>query len=787
MSGNEEAIKRSTHYQMEEPPGLSASDAMVRTHDGLRRVFIVGHRNPDSDSICSAIAYAYLKNEMTRLISEKFGVAPTEVFIPARAGKLNLETKFILDRFGFASPHYLSDVYPRVQDVLVPARTLAAHVLHPDQTLRELGDTLFRMRQRTPATPVLGATHHINPPLSSLPPLPVAAATAGMAEGAGAPEGAAARTPLRSSSFIYTPGADEKPHAHAPQPPQLDLHGDVLVPIPVVNETTGRLEGAISMQDLAERYMNELDMQDLSQAGVSFAHVLKTLHGTLLTPIPEKLLRLARESLHDSKGSTPMTPGGSSSSNGGAGEEGAEDDPDELELQIPRRPFAETETEGEPTVEDERNGEEEEEEENDGENMALLRSVTVKGKVVIAADDTETMDVEDNDVAIVGNRVLAQLFCIQKNASCLILTNHSEGQRAPGKRHRLVTGVDEQVMEAARARGVLLVATQYDTYSCARLINQSVPLRLVMNKNVRAFQRTDLLSEVKRAVTSESDSQFRFFPVVNKRRHFLGVIPRDALLDASRYATDLILVDHNERSQGVEGIEEAHLVEIIDHHRLGGLETGEPIFIRHEPVGATATIVANMSWHRGIEIPPNIAGLLLAAIVSDTLLFKSPTCTQKDRDTAARLAAAAGIANLTDFGVTVLRSGSVIAQRAPIDIVTTDMKEFDLGENRVAVAQVFVMSHEDIRERQDAIQAAMVQVLPGAHLDMICLCVTDILKETSMLIHAGRLQDLITHAFGEPVQTKPYYIWLLPGVMSRKSQIIPPLMQSVRYFHRGQI
>lgn len=785
MSGNEDAIRRSTHYQMEEPPGLSASDAMVRTHDGLRRVFIVGHRNPDSDSICSAIAYAHLKNEMTRLISEKFGVAPTEVFIPARAGKLNLETKFILDRFGFASPHYLSDVYPRVQDVLVPARALASHVLHPDQTLRELGDNLFRMRQRTPATPVLAATHHASPPLA-LPPLPTAASAGGTS-----PETKAARTPLRSSSFIYTPAADEKQHQHQQQTPQLELHGDVLVPIPVVNETTGRLEGAISMQDLAERYMNELDMQDLSQAGVSFAHILKTLHGTLLTPIPEKLLRLARESLHDSKSSTSATPGGSSSS-AGIGDEELEDDPDELELQIPRRPVAtpgvEGDTEATPEMVEKKEEEEEEEEEEgyDGHNMALLRSVTVKGKVVIAADDTETMDVEDNDVAIVGNRVLAQLFCIQKNASCLILTNHSEGRKAPGKRHRLVTGVDEQVMEAARARGVLLVATQYDTYSCARLINQSVPLRLVMNKNVRAFQRSDLLSEVKRVVTSESDSQFRFFPVVNKRRHFLGVIPRDALLDASKYAMDLILVDHNERSQGVEGIEEAHLVEIIDHHRLGGLETGEPIFIRHEPVGATATIVANMSWHRGIEIPRNIAGLLLAAIVSDTLLFKSPTCTQKDRDTAARLAETAGITNLTDFGVTVLRSGSVIAQRAPIDIVTTDMKEFDMGENRVAVSQVFVMSHEDIRERQDAIQAAMVQVLPGAHLDMICLCVTDILKETSMLIHAGRLQDLITHAFGEPVQTKPYYIWLLPGVMSRKSQIIPPLMQSVRYFHRGQ-
>ena len=780
MSGNEDGIKRSTHYQMEEPPGVSASDAMVRTHDGLRRVFIVGHRNPDSDSICSAIAYAHLKNEMTRLISEKFGVAPTEVFIPARAGKLNLETKFILDRFGFASPHYLSDVYPRVQDVLVPARMLASHVLHPDQTLRELGDNLFRMRQRTPATPVLAASHHVNPPLS-LPPLPTAAAKATPETATTeteAEETKTEKTPLKSSSFIYTPVADEKQHQHQQQTPQLELQGDMLVPIPVVNETTGRLEGAISMQDLAERYMNELDMQDLSQAGVSFAHILKTLHGTLLTPIPEKLLKLARESLHDSKGNTPVTPGGSGSSSG-VGEEEVEDDPDELELQIPRRPVATPELAA-GKVDEEQQGEEE------GQNMALLRSVTVKGKVVIAADDTETMDVEDNDVAIVGNRVLAQLFCIQKNASCLILTNHSEGRKAPGKRHRLVTGVDEQVMEAARARGVLLVATQYDTYSCARLINQSVPLRLVMNKNVRAFQRSDLLSEVKRVVTSEGDSQFRFFPVVNKRRHFLGVIPRDALLDASKYAMDLILVDHNERSQGVEGIEEAHLVEIIDHHRLGGLETGEPIFIRHEPVGATATIVANMSWHRGIEIPPNIAGLLLAAIVSDTLLFKSPTCTQKDRDTAARLAETAGITNLTDFGVTVLRSGSVIAQRAPIDIVTTDMKEFDMGENRVAVSQVFVMSHEDIRERQDAIQAAMVQVLPGAHLDMICLCVTDILKETSMLIHAGRLQDLITHAFGEPVQTKPYYIWLLPGVMSRKSQIIPLLMQSVRYFHRGQ-
>ena len=413
--------------------------------------------------------------------------------------------------------------------------------------------------------------------------------------------------------------------------------------------------------------------------------------------------------------------------------------------------------------------------------------MAVKGKVVIAADDTETMDVEDHDVAIVGNRVLAQLFCIQKNAACLILTNHSEGRKAPGKRHRLVTGVDEQVREAARARGVLLVATQYDTYSCARLINQSVPLRLVMNRKVRAFQRSDLLSEVRRAVVSEHGSQWRHYPVVNRQRHFLGVVPRDALLDASKHAMDLILVDHNEKSQGVEGIDEARLVEIIDHHRLGGLETGEPIFIRHEPVGATATIIANMVWHRGIDMPANIAGLLLSAIVSDTLLFKSPTCTEKDRATAERLAAIAGVADLTEFGASVLRSGSVIGQRAPEDIVTTDMKEFDMGENRVAVSQVFVMSRDDIRGKQDDIQRAMAAMLPAAHLDMMCLCVTDILQESSMLIHAGKLQELITHAFGEPATTKPYYVWLLPGVMSRKRQIIPALMQSVRYFYKGSL
>jgi len=519
--------------------------------------------------------------------------------------------------------------------------------------------------------------------------------------------------------------------------------------------------------------MNELDMQDLSQAGVSFAHILKTLYGTLLSPIPEKFVRLARQAQRNKMCSSSQVSLSEKSEE--------EDDPEELALQIPRRnsvtpPLTETDSasSSDTLALDDIEG-----------VTSLLQNVLVKGKVVIAADDTETMDVEDNDVAIVGNRVLAQLFCIQKNASCLILTNHSEGRKAPGKRHRLVSGVDEQVMEAARSRGVLLLATQYDTYSCARLINQSVPLRLVMNRKILKFQRSDLLSEVKRVVTSKNENQFRFFPVVNKRQHFLGMISRDALLDSSKFAVDLILVDHNEKSQGVEGIEEAHLVEIIDHHRLGGLETGEPIFIRHEPVGATATIIANMSWHRGIEIPENIAGLLLSAIISDTLLFKSPTCTQKDRDTAVRLAEIAKIDNLTEFGVTVLRSGSVVAQREPSDIVTTDMKEFDMGESRVAVSQVFVMSLDDVREKQDVIHKAMEQVLASSHLDMFCLCATDIIQETSMLIHAGKLDALITQAFGDPIQEKPYFIWLLPGVMSRKSQIIPPLMQSVRYFQQS--
>jgi manganese-dependent inorganic pyrophosphatase len=236
------------------------------------------------------------------------------------------------------------------------------------------------------------------------------------------------------------------------------------------------------------------------------------------------------------------------------------------------------------------------------------------------------------------------------------------------------------------------------------------------------------------------------------------------------------LVDHNERSQAVEGIEEAQIVEIIDHHRLGGLETGEPIFIRHEPVGCTATIVANMHWHRGITIPMTIAGLLLAAIVSDTLLFRSPTATAKDKETAMRLAALADL-DVNAFGMAVLKAGAGFNNLSPMDIIQTDLKEFQISEYQVAIGQISVMDPVEILAAKESIQNYMDIMCQKEGYDLVVLMVTDIIMESSHLIYTGHASGLISQAFGQSGSAGVLY---LPGVMSRKKQVVPPMVEASR-------
>lgn len=539
-------------------------------------VYVIGHRNPDTDSICSAIGYAHLKRALG------------DNAIPARAGKVNSETKYVLEHFAVASPILINDLYPRVRDVM----SEAVVTLQPSNTLRELGQI---MKQR---------------------------------------------------------GAKS---------------------LPVV-EPDQTLVGIVTVGDLAKQYFDELEMQDLREAGVDFAGILRALDGKLL-----------------------------------CGEE-------------------------------------------------KLKQI-ITGRVRIAGARTSTLvkAIKPGDIVLVGDRNKAQEASIHSNIACLVLTGNAHPE--------------EDVLEEAQDLGVIVIQAPYDTYTCARLINQSIPVRMIMQQQVTTFKPSDLVSDIKNVIIK---TNHRNYPVVDNNK-LLGVINRDQLIVPEKER--VILVDHNERTQAVEGIEEARIMEIIDHHRLGGLETGEPIFIRHEPVGCTATIVANMHWHRNIAIPKTIAGLLLAAIISDTALFKSPTCTGQDKETAERLAALAGL-HIEQFGLAMLKAGSRAGDLGPAEIVHHDLKEFQIGEYRIAIAQFSVMDSAEVLAKQTAIQEYLLAMRQKEGYDMVLLMITDIIQEATWLLYAGQPTALLTQAFHASGDDGVLH---LPGVMSRKKQVVPPLVEVARH------
>ena len=381
---------------------------------------------------------------------------------------------------------------------------------------------------------------------------------------------------------------------------------------------------------------------------------------------------------------------------------------------------------------------------------------TFNGKIKIGASEPETLStaIKNGDLVIIGDRVEAQLAVLEAGAAGLILTRDTE-----------ITPI---VLQTALRYKAVVISTPYDTYTTARLIIQ---VRLVMTKNLVTLKTTDLLSDVREKMLA---AKFVSYPVL-ERGKYVGMMDRGMMLVPDRQ--EVILVDHNERSQAVEGIEEAHLLEIIDHHRLGGLTTGAPIFIRQEPVGSTATIVANLTWHRGIELPPALAGILFAAIVSDTLYFRSPTATLFDQDTAKRLAEQAGIEDAEAFAMEVLRHGSAIGTMPVQDIVRNDIKEFDFGEHRITVSQINIMDRQQALERLGELQKALNEFRKQEGYDLSLLMVTDILGEATDLLAAGSPQTQLVHAFGEAAAEGCYH---LPGVLSRKKQIIPPLTEAFR-------
>jgi len=542
-------------------------------------IYIIGHKNPDTDSICAAIGYSYLKNTLTH----------SDSYEPRKAGPLNSETNYVLNRFGVPEPETLTDV----------------------------GAQLFDIQYRE----LEGVDGHIS---------------------------------LKEAWETM-------------------LDRDV-VTLPVVGKT-GKLEGVIVNGDIAYSYMDVYDNSILSRARTQFSNIIETLNGKLVTGNPHAYF--------------------------------------------------------------------------------------VKGGVVIASNNREGLkdDIKLDDLVIVGNITARQLLCIEAGCSCLVVCGSSS--------------VDPQVEKSALEHQVVLITTEYDTFTVARLINQSMPIRQFMKKdNIVSFELDDYVDDVREVMKSV---RHRDFPILDENRHYIGMVSRRLLLNMQK--KKVILVDHNEKSQAVDNIDQAEVLEIIDHHRLGSLETVSPIFFRNQPLGSTATIVSLMYKEKGVEIPKAIAGVLCSAILSDTLMFRSPTCTPTDEAIARELAEIAEV-DVTELATSMFEAGSDFKDRTPDQIFHQDYKVFTSGETKFGVAQVSSVSRGQLNTIKDGIKDYMSTVLNSSDLNAVYVMLTDILNQsTELLFVGGEADKIIADAFRMPVAADSY---ILEGVVSRKKQLIPPIMESLQ-------
>ena len=547
------------------------------SRDKNRKVYVVGHKNPDTDSICSAIAYAALKTKITGIHHE-----------PRRAGQLNEETQYVLEHFGVKAPRLLSDLREQIKDV----------------ELKEVDG-------------------------------------------------------LKSSVSIRT--AWEKMQ-------ESNIHT-----LPVTRD--GKLEGVITIGDIAKTYMEVYDSTILSKARTQYRNIARAVDGEVLT-----------------------------------GNE---------------------------------------------------HSYLLKGKVVIAASSRILMSdfINKDDLVIMGDRKDAQQCAIDVDASCMVVC-----QNAP---------VSDKIIQQAQEKEIVIIRTPHDTFTAAQHINQSIPVKYFMTKsNLVTFKLKDYVDDVKEVMARK---RFRDFPIVDNKGKFLGLISRRRLLNVKK--KQVILVDHNEKNQAVDGVEEAEVLEIIDHHRLSSIETMGPVFFRNQPVGCTATIVYQMYQEAGVEPDPVNAALLCSAIISDTLMFRSPTCTPLDENTARKLAEIAGV-EVENLAQEMFNAGSNLKGKSAEEICFLDFKQFTVNDTVFGVGQVNSMSADELKEIRKIVRPHLEKARVNHGLNMIFFMLTNIITESSELLCCGpEAREKILSAYDLPEDTETI---MLKGVVSRKKQLVPTLVGALQ-------
>ena len=384
--------------------------------------------------------------------------------------------------------------------------------------------------------------------------------------------------------------------------------------------------------------------------------------------------------------------------------------------------------------------------------------VCTTGHIRIGTATPELLEntVEKGDIVILTNRYESQLCAIEKEASLLIICNGSK--------------VGRTIQRIAEEMGVAIMSAPVDTYAAGKLISQCAPISYYMTRSdIMKFTLVTPVADVTRVMAKV---RHRYFPILDEDGKYCGMVSRRNIINLQKRR--IILVDHNEATQAVEGFDQAEILEIIDHHRIGSLETSGPVYFRNQPVGCTATIITQMYDENGMEIPPQIAGLLLAAILSDTLVFRSPTCTPLDEALAKRLAKIAGV-DIDEFASEMFEAGEKLDGKTAEEVFLQDFKVFMCGDIRFGVAQGSYMTRKNLLAAEALLQPYLEEARNKQNVEDIYMLLTDVPKEESVVISDGRYaSEVLSDGFEtQPAEDGSF---TLPGVVSRKKQFIPALM-----------
>ena len=377
---------------------------------------------------------------------------------------------------------------------------------------------------------------------------------------------------------------------------------------------------------------------------------------------------------------------------------------------------------------------------------------TISGEIAIALPvKGDTPSFSDSDkIVLCGDQPEMIKYSLEKNVTALILCG---------------VNIDKALIEKYKDSDTCVIYTPFDALRTSKMICQSMPIeRVCARKDLVCFHLTDYIDDVRETILK---SRYRSYPVLDEENKVVGTLSRFHLLRPRR--KNIVLVDHNESAQSVPGLDQANLLEIIDHHRLADIQTSQPINVRNETVGSTTTIIAEMYQESGVTPTPAMAGLMVSAILSDTVMFKSPTCTERDKVLAARLARIAGI-SIEEIGAELYDASGVNDQTAE-HLVKTDFKEFHIAGQMLGVSQIICVDSKAMLARKEEFLETMSMLKKKNGYDMILLMLTDVLVEGTYLLYIGS-DDTIQNAFSTEAHDNELF---LPGVMSRKKQIIPML------------